>query len=116
MKNSVNPQKWFSLVLLRKDQDHIHILETQNEKEVLVVWKELVNAWKTCVKEVIPFTLDKPLVTAFDPGLISEIKILTKEMGLSDNPYKKEMLDKGFGNTLNNYTRTSDILDSGYKR
>ena len=116
MTTPVTPQKIYTLVLYRKDMAHMTILETADEKEANAVWKELVTSWKTCVKEKVPFTLDKPFVTAFEPGLIHEIKVIITETTLSDNPYRTEMNDKGFGTTLNQYTRTSEMLDSGYKR
>jgi len=94
-------------------------IETENYDEAFERWMQLTDSWKVSIKEQVPFTLATPIVTAFDPGLILEINIVpvpvqTKEV--NNNPYRRDMLDRGLTETLNNYTRGTEMLDSGLKR
>jgi hypothetical protein len=104
----------YGVFILRRNQDHIHILESENYDEAYESWKELKAKWETSLHEQKPFELNKPVVTAFDPGLIYEITLrpLTKSARVSsNNPYQQQMEKEGFGNT---FGRTG-LFDQGYK-
>jgi hypothetical protein len=110
----------YEIWILRRDADHIKSGEFEKFEEACEEWKKLKESWHSCIKEQKPFELHKPIVTAFDPGLISEIRIVTfvaKESANSiDNPYHKEMQQRGLSEALNKYSKTGyDLLDGGYK-
>jgi hypothetical protein len=105
----------YGLYVLRRDGDHIIVLETENYDEVFALWKETKELWTTSIKEQKPFELTKPIVTAFDPGLISEVTIrpLIKASMNQNNPYVQKMQQDGFANTFNS-VRGNSMLDNGY--
>lgn len=108
----------YSVIIIRRDAQHIIALESEKFDEVYTTWKTLIEEWKTSATEQRPLILEKPIVTAFDPGLVSEIKIDMFEVHESNahNPYSKEMKNRGLTETLNKYKVTGhDILDNGYK-
>lgn len=113
------PKLSYTVLIQKKNQDHLVAIETENYDEAFERWTQLTDSWKVSIKEQVPFTLTTPVVTAFDPGLILEINIVpvpvqTKEV--NNNPYRRDMLDRGLTETLNNYTRGTEMLDSGLKR
>lgn len=122
MNNVTKPQApklSYTVLIQKKNQDHLVAIETENYDQAFELWQSLTDQWKTCIKEQSPFTLTAPVVTAFDPGLVLEINIIpvpiqTKET--NNNPYRRDMLDRGLTETLNNYTRGTEMLDAGLKR
>lgn len=129
MQNQEQP-KVYQVLIFRKDTSQpMTILESEKFKDCKLKWQELHEQWQTCHKEAKPFILEKPIVTAFEPGLISEIVVVPKNEFLveidSDNPYKKEMLQNGLSSTFKgvggDYKQTvnsstfADLLDNGYR-
>lgn len=94
----------YSVVILRQDGNHIQVLESGDYDKCYERWKLLQTEWATSAKEVRPFLLEDPVVTAFTPSLIYEIKlvpVLTEEMASkSHNPYQSRMNQQGFQNTF----------------
>ncbi len=109
----------YALVILRRDGDHINVLEIDNYDKVFDLYNELTARWSSCVQEKKPFHLMSPVVTTFDPGLIYEITIkpIVETMGSNryDNPYQQAMRKQGFQNTFNNPDILSEIKDGGYR-
>ena len=110
----------YSVVILRTDGEHLIVVESENYDECFEKWNQLQESWQESVKDQKPFVLKEPLVTAFHPILIKEITLrpVTKEAINTkyENPYKKQMLQRGFSETFNKYTgSTADLLDDGYK-
>lgn len=105
----------YQVIIFRRDGNHLKGFESDDFDEAKEKWQELQAQWVEKFKETQPFVLEDPVVTAFDPGLILEISVLpVTEQKKSNNPYKKEMNEKGLSNTLNNYTGGASLLDSGY--
>lgn len=104
----------YMVAILRRDGAHLSVLESDNFDQALEVYKQLKDKWKTAIKENAPFELERPVVTAFDPGLIYEINLkpVVETAENTNNPYYQEMKRKGLGNTLR---PTGDMLDGGYK-
>ena len=106
----------YGVWLLKRDQDHIQVLETQSFEEADKLWVELKDRWAVCLHEEKPFELRKPIITAFDPGLIYEVTV--RPLSASepdkniDNPYQARMKKEGFSAALRS---GGEILDSGYK-
>jgi hypothetical protein len=107
----------YSVVILRRDNEHITVLETEDYDKAYESWTKLYQDWVTCLHEQKSFVMEKPIVTAFDPGLIYEIKVLPVSISKSirDNPYTNKMRQEGFSKTFGNYAGGNDILDGGYK-
>ena len=105
----------YGVFILKRNQDHILVLESNNFEEANEVWKSLTNNWETSLKDQKPFIFNKPIVTAFDPGLIYEITLKPVNKSNvkvdSNNPYQRHMEKEGFTNTLNRY----GLYDEGYK-
>lgn len=98
----------YALIILRKDGDHINVMEDSNYEKCYERWETLHTEWSTCSKEIRPFILKDPIVTAFEPILISEIAIrplLPESVINSDNPYQKKMMQSGLSGMQN-----SDLL------
>jgi hypothetical protein len=118
------PALTYGLILYRKDEEHIIVLRSQDYKQCLEAWQALHDKWAEAHKEGKPFVLKEPEVTAFEPGLIKEIKIVvTPPVAVdnisSDNPYLKTMMQQGFANSFprqGSQKSGLDILDSGYSR
>jgi hypothetical protein len=104
----------YGLYIMRKDENHISVIESLNYDEVFEAYKKLTVEWGICVKEQRPFSLSAPVVTTFDPGLIYEITVrpIMAEQNVSkyDNPYQQKMMKNGLTNMFG-----SDMLDGGYK-
>jgi hypothetical protein len=108
-------QTIYALWILRKDQEHISVIETTKFDEVFELYNEIKNKWTLCIKDQTPFELLKPIVTSFDPGLIYEITIrpITETSSTKyENPYQQQMLKNGLSNM---FKPSSDLLDGGYK-
>lgn len=112
-------QLTYSVVIYRKDNNHIIVSETVEYKQAETLWEELQQKWQTAHKEAIPYILKEPEITAFEPGLIFEIKIEAQTMNTinnmnHDNPYVKRMMKQGFSNTFSSQGQNLvDLLDQG---
>ncbi len=104
----------YALHILRRDEQHISVLESDNYDKVYEMYTEITNLWADCVKNSLPFSLKSPVVTTFDPGLIYEIKILPimveQTSSRYDNPYHQRMVKQGLGTSI----PIPPILDEGY--
>lgn len=110
----------YGLFVLRRNEDHISVLETDNYDEAYEAWETLKQQWAKCINESLPFELTSPVVTAFDPNLIYEIilKPVVETMANNSrnfNPYKQAMHQNGLQNTLGNHAMLSEIKDGGYR-
>ena len=107
----------YSVMILRRDKNHITALTTEDYDKAYEIWTEYSENWVKSAKELKVFKLEKPLVTAFDPALIYEIRIVpvTVSKNTRNNPYAEEMRTKGFSETFGAYAQGSDLLDGGYK-
>lgn len=109
----------YGLYVLRKDEQHLEIVVSSNYDEVFERYKEVKSQWAQAIKDKTPFEILKPIVTAFDPGLVYEItiKLITETPSSRyDNPYQKQMEKGGLGNMLNRRLPvTGDLLDEGYR-
>lgn len=106
----------YALWVLRRDGQHISIMEVSDYDKAFEEYKELTSRWTTCIKENTPFALMKPIVTTFDPGLIYEITItpvVDTPASRNDNPYAKEMRTRGLGNMQG--MAIGETLDQGYR-
>ena len=108
------------LVIMRRDGEHISILEDTDYDKVIDEYKVLTDRWASCVKESIPFHLSKPVVTTFDPTMIYEITVkpIVETIGSTnrhDNPYQQAMHKNGLSHTINNPQLLSEIKDGGYR-
>lgn len=109
----------YSVLIIRKDSEIIEVDKTKDFKESEKLWEELHNKWQEAHKEGIPYVLKKPEITAFEPGLIKEIKIVAMQSGVENvdmnNPYMQKMMKNGFSSTFPNQGRQQgiDILDQG---
>lgn len=103
-------------IILRKDSEHIAVLEDTNYDKVYDEYTRLITEWTRCIKENIPFSLKSPVVTTFDPGLIYEIKlnpvVETIASSRNDNPYAQKMRRDGLASMQ---TYRGENLDEGYR-
>lgn len=94
----------YSVVILRTDGQHIDMPSNPDYDKCYAEWKKLSDEWKDAAKEQRPFVLLDPIVTAFAPALIYEIRLIpvsTQEMASqTHNPYSKRMQEEGFGRTF----------------
>lgn len=94
----------YETLILRRDGQHISALQSSEFEECFAKWEQLQTQWTECAKEVKPFILKDPVVTAFEPGLIYEIilrPLMTETKTMNENnPYTKRMLERGFSNTF----------------
>lgn len=116
-KKAETPKAEYGVLILRRDQQHIQALLTSDYEAAFKLWQELSKKWQESVKETIPFQLTAPIVTAFDPGLISEITIRpvieNKLTSNPNNPYEKEMRERGFSDTFGRYTGNANAIPEG---
>lgn len=106
------------LIIRRGGNENLNVLETENFDEAHALWKELTDKWVSCLKETMPFVLEKPLVTAFDPGTVVEIQVVPflPKKSTNNNPYANKMREEGFTETFRKTAASGgDLLDSGYK-
>lgn len=94
----------YGVIICRSDAQHIIVMEDPNYDKCFKVWEDLHSRWTTAAKEQHPFVLTQPLVTAFAPSMIYEIKLVpmnTEEnASQSHNPYYKAMNEQGFTRTF----------------
>lgn len=115
MKNEEKKPSYV-VAILRRDGDHIFVLEDTNYDKVFETYTEVTAKWASCIKDTVPFSLTSPVVTTFDPGLIYEIKINpvveTPASSKYDNPYANQMRQKGLAAMQG---PTGENLDQGYR-
>ena len=111
----------YVVVVMRKDFNHIAAMETDNFDEAKTHWRKLADEYKVAATDNVPFEMEKPIVTSFDPGLISEITIqvqpketVNNKLG-EHNPYVEQTRNEGLNNTMKFRGAGSDVLDGGYK-
>lgn len=97
----------YNVVILRKDHNHVVMMESTNFDACLARWEALQAQWAECVKEVKPFVIRDPLITAFEPALIHEITLapVMKESlatTSANNPYYRNMVQSGLAHSLSN--------------
>ncbi len=99
----------YAVLILRTDGQHLEIVSSTNYDKCFEVWKKLTEEWTTSVKEQKPFIVEDPVITAFSPSLIYEVKLIPVVsediVGRSNNPYSKKMYDEGFGKTFPTHGR-----------
>jgi hypothetical protein len=92
----------YAVVIFRTDSQHIQIMESADYDKCYEKWKFLHTEWTASTKEQRPFILEDPIVTAFTPSVVYEIKLLpimSEEMSVkSNNPYQQKMNQSGFSN------------------
>lgn len=107
--------------IYRKDQNNITVFRSDNYDACYKLWQDLQTRWLEASKEPKPFVLTEPLVTAFEPGLITEISLLPVPAetvkNMDNNPYYSKMKKEGFSQTFRSNTSIvgEDILDGGYR-
>lgn len=116
----MNNPECYSIIFLRKDDDHI-IIDSGNFEDTYMKWAFYRDNWSKCLHEKNPLEVvekDLGIVTAFDPGIVYEIIIKKRDMKINNNnPYFKEMNDRGFSNTLKSHsTNSSDLLERNYNK
>lgn len=91
----------YSIFIFRTDGQHLEVYSSNNFDACFQRWEQLTTEWTSAVKEERPFILRDPIVTAFSPNLIFELKLLpvsSQEMAAkSHNPYNQKMYEEGFG-------------------
>lgn len=94
----------YGVIVFRTDGQHVVVLENPNFDVCYAEWEKLHEAWTTSVKEQQPFKLTSPVVTAFSPSMIYEIKLLPtntqQNVSKSHNPYYNAMNTNGFSQTF----------------
>lgn len=107
----------YQVLIIRRDGSCINAFESEEFDKSKERWKELKDQWVKNLKEQTAFELEEPIVTAFDPGLISEVTIApVQEQHKENNPYKERMNRNGLGDSLQNFTGGIDGLkDNGYR-
>lgn len=104
----------YEVMILRFDQEHISVIQSDNFDSSYELWNKLSDDWQKSISERKPFRLDKPVVTSFDPSLIKEITVrplMEVEESKYNNPYQAQMMKQGLGAMLN---KGSQLLDEGY--
>lgn len=91
----------YGVIVFRSDGQHIQAIESTDYDKCYERWKALQSEWAVAAKEQRPFVLEDPVVTAFAPSMIYEIKlipVMTEEMAqtASKNPYASKMATQGF--------------------
>lgn len=109
----------YETIIFRTDGQHISALQSINFDEAVEKWKELNSSWEESISNKKPFKIMKPIVTSFDPGLISEIAVrplIKVSESKYDNPYQQEMMKKGLSGMLrqSGHPVNSGMLDEGY--
>lgn len=95
----------YGVVVCRTDGNHIQIIESTDYDKCYECWNTMQFEWTTASKEQRPFRLEDPVVTAFSPSMIYEIKlipVMTEEMSqtASKNPYAQRMSQQGLSQTF----------------
>lgn len=117
--NKTEKKLIYAVILFRKDGSTIVLEESPNYDSCFSCWQKHHELWEVSAKETKPFVITSPVVTAFEPGMISEIKLIpvnSEELSekAQNNPYFKRMASTGLGSMLQgNIGYGSDILDGG---
>lgn len=119
MQNKNQEKQKYVVRLFRKDQEVLDLLVSEDFKSCKEIWNKLHQQWQNCHKEEEVFVLEKPIMTAFEPGLISEIILIpyTDIANLvdNDNPYQQEMQKRGLVDTMKGVGNYPEMLDGGFK-
>lgn len=103
----------YAVVIMRKDANHIMVLESEDFNVCFDRWEQLSAEWASAVKEVRPFLIKDPIVSVFDPSFVYEITIKPYQEEQnnknSNNPYYKQMASSGLSSMLNG----NDLLGRG---
>jgi len=94
----------YGVVIFRSDQQHIIVIESPDYDKCMEVWKKVHEEWAGSAKDLRPFILIDPIVTAFAPSMIYEVKLMpmiSQDMAeKSHNPYQQRMNEQGFTRTF----------------
>lgn len=93
----------YAVLVLRTDGEHIQVLESDDYDKCYEKWKTVLQEWKDAAKELRPFEIIDPIVTAFSPSMIFEVRLIpvgTEDSNNSHNPYNKKMNEQGFSRTF----------------
>lgn len=108
----------YSVVIFRKDNQHVIIDAGTDYEKCRELHSKLDSQWVDCHKEQLPFRLEEPEITSFEPALIKEIKIMAGSKNSfsnnSHNPYVQRMKKQGFADSFPSQGGL-DILDQGFK-
>jgi hypothetical protein len=119
MSKTEEKKQVYEVWILRHDEQHICSISEMNYDKCFENWEKLVKDWKSSISDKTPFSMSKPVVTAFDPGLIKEITlrpVVQVAESKYDNPYQQKMMRDGLANTLKGVNSPiPDILDGGYR-
>lgn len=109
----------YGVFILRNDGQHISVVETDSYDKAFELWGKLSQDWEDAVTANKPFKLTDPIVTAFAPGLISEITVrplATTTESKYQNPYEARMMKQGLSSMANLGDSTvGPVLDGGYR-
>lgn len=102
-RNKTSPMI-YGVIICRTDGEHIMVVEDPDYDKCFAKWQETYTNWQTSAKEQQPFVLTAPVVTAFAPALIYEIKLLPtnaqENASKTHNPYNSMMNEQGFSRTF----------------
>jgi len=94
----------YGVMVCRTDGNHIPVIESSDYDKCYECWNAMQFEWTTASKEQRPFRLEDPVVTAFSPSMIYEIKlvpVMTEELASkSNNPYQARMASQGLSQTF----------------
>ena len=76
MKKQTESTQEYVVRMFRKDGEVLDLLKSDDFKKCKALWVNVTKQWQECHKEAQVFLLEKPIITAFEPGLISEILVL----------------------------------------
>lgn len=115
MQKQEERKQVYEVVVVKVDHNHITVISTEKYDDAFEKWKKFTDIWTNAIKEKVPMIITDPVVTAFDPGLVKEITLRPLMEVLEskyDNPYQKQMMNKGLSPML---PGAPDLLDSGYR-
>jgi len=103
----------YEVIMMRRDTPLV-IMQSENFDECYERWKVLHSQWAEAIKEVKPFVLEDPILTAFEPGMIYEIILQPIQAAPSmnvnpNNPYYKNMMEHGLSKSLGNEDLLSKV-------
>lgn len=97
------PQMVYGVIVCRTDGEHIIAMEDPNYDKCFKRWEELHNQWTAATKEQHPFVMTAPVVTAFSPAMVYEVKLVPinqENAANANNPYYQAMHEKGLSRTF----------------
>lgn len=120
MQSKEEKKQIYEVWIVRYQDEPISVLTTDKYDSAFDKWKELTSIWTSAVKDKIPFVLESPIVTAFDPGTIKEVTVrpvIKVAESKYNNPYQQQMMKDGLTNTLRNSGNiiNPNLLDEGYQ-